>query len=89
MIIQALWWGCLIALLMYSAIGAVRLRVVTGPRYTRFIYSCALGPAVLFMIAGDWVWSVVWIPPALGMARLMARWHDADVARRSGQPPAV
>ena len=84
-----LWSVWLVALLFYSAWGAVRLRAVTGPRYTRFIYSCVLGVAVLPLLSNDWVWSLVWLIPGIIYGRLVIRRHDVEVHRRSSVPPAV
>ena len=87
--IAVLWWTWCVALLAYSAIGAVRLRATTGPRYARFIYVCVFGVAVLMLISGDWIWSLVYLPAALVVARLMIRRHDDQVRQRSTAPPAV
>ena len=87
--IGILWWVWLVALLAFSAIGAVRLRATGGPRYARFIYLCVLGVAVLPLLTGDWIWSLVWLLPGAIIARMMIRRHDEALRRRVAAPPAI
>jgi hypothetical protein len=73
-----IWIG---ALLLYSAVNAVRLRADVGERYERFIYVCVLWFASIPIVLGDWVWSIVLLPLSLAFAPVMIRRHAADVRK--------
>ena len=83
------FWFWLIALLAFSAIGAVRTRTAPAEQYATFIYVCAVGWASLPIATGDWLWSLLFLPISLVVARMMMRRRATSRATPPDVPPAI
>jgi hypothetical protein len=79
----------LVGLLLFSAIGSIRLRHAGPDRYAPFIYTCALWWASLPALTGDWVWPLFTVPAGLLTARYMVRRRAREFAARSESARAI
>jgi hypothetical protein len=86
---ETIFWLWLSGLLLYSAIQSVRLRTANNKRYTRFIYICAIWFASIPLTTDGWIWSLIYLPAALLVARMMARHRAARVDHSTVKPPVI
>ena len=77
----------IIALLVFSAVGAVHFRAAPAESYAPFLYWCAVFFGVVPVVTGDWIWSIATVPASLVVARMMLARRARD-AERATRPPA-
>ena len=63
-----LFWFWVFALLLFSAVGSIRLRAASRERYAPFVYACATGWALIPATTGDYAWMFATIPAAIVVA---------------------
>ena len=79
----------LVGLLLFSAIGSIRLHHAGPDRYAPFIYTCALWWAALPALTADWVFLLLTVPAGLLTARYMLRRRAREFAARSESERAI
>jgi hypothetical protein len=83
------FWVWIIGLLAFSAVGAVRTKTAPVDQYATFIYVCAVWWASIPIVTGDWLWSLLFLPAGLVVARLMIRRRATSRVTPPDDPRAI
>jgi hypothetical protein len=82
-------WLYIVGLLVFSAVGAYRLRAASPARYGRFVYACAVLFGLIPVSTGDWQWALILLPAGLVAAHVMLQNRAANLTRGRSEPPTT